>query len=164
MTIDQFNRFCASLPHAETVVQWGGAHVWKIGGKVFAIGGWNDGTALAVSFKCSEIAFDVLRDHPGMRPAPYLASRGMTWLQRTSAASVRDSALKDHIARKLSPRRRSGYRKRRSTFSASKAHLNARYQRWTHNVMNKDHPPVRYGDTEGHHGADFNVAQNLYMP
>ena len=25
------------------VVQWGGAHVWKVGGKVFAIGGWERG-------------------------------------------------------------------------------------------------------------------------
>ena len=40
MTYDTFNRFCAALPHATYVVQWGGAHVWKVGGKVFAIGGW----------------------------------------------------------------------------------------------------------------------------
>ncbi|MCR6659935.1 MAG: hypothetical protein NVV72_11555 [Asticcacaulis sp.] len=32
------------------VVQWGGAHVWKVGGKVFAIGGWHDGVGLIVTF------------------------------------------------------------------------------------------------------------------
>ena len=53
MTLDEYNGFCASLPAATHVVQWGGADVWKVGGKVFAIGGWNDGEGLAVTFKCS---------------------------------------------------------------------------------------------------------------
>ena len=43
MTPDEYNRFCASLHATTHVVQWGGAHVWKVGGKVFAIGGWDDG-------------------------------------------------------------------------------------------------------------------------
>ena len=43
MTLDEYNRFCASLHATTHVVQWGGAHVWKVGGKVFAIGGWDDG-------------------------------------------------------------------------------------------------------------------------
>ena len=77
MTLDDYNSFCASLPHTTHVVQWGGAHVWKVGGKVFAIGGWSDGDGLAVSFKVSEMAFDILKEQPGLRPAPYLASRGM---------------------------------------------------------------------------------------
>ena len=40
MTYEEFNLFCRSLPATSHVVQWGGAHVWKVGGKVFAIGGW----------------------------------------------------------------------------------------------------------------------------
>ena len=36
MTLDEYNAFCASLPAASHVVQWGGAHVCKVGGKVFA--------------------------------------------------------------------------------------------------------------------------------
>ncbi len=39
MTRDEFDSYCASLPHVTHVVQWGDASVWKIGGKVFAIGG-----------------------------------------------------------------------------------------------------------------------------
>jgi len=97
MTIDQFNAFCVSLPHTTHVVQWGGAHVWKVGGKVFAIGGWNEATALSVSYKCSELTFEMLKDASGMRPAPYLASRGMSWLQRTSPQTLNDAALKDAI-------------------------------------------------------------------
>ena len=68
MTLDEYNGFCASLPSTTHVVQWGGAHVWKVGGKVFAIGGWSDGEELAVTFKCSEIAYDMLKEQPGLRP------------------------------------------------------------------------------------------------
>jgi predicted DNA-binding protein (MmcQ/YjbR family) len=71
--------------------------VWKVGGKVFAIAGWNDGDVLAVTFKCSPLSFDLLKEQKGLRPAPYLASRGMSWIQRTSAASMDDKALKDYL-------------------------------------------------------------------
>jgi predicted DNA-binding protein (MmcQ/YjbR family) len=97
MTLDDYNRFCASLPATTHVVQWGGAHVWKVGGKVFAIAGWGQGELLAVTFKCSEMAFDVLKDQPGLRPAPYLASRGMSWIQRQSRESMDDAALRDYL-------------------------------------------------------------------
>lgn len=98
MNLARYNRFCRSLPHATHVVQWGGAHVWKVGGKVFAIGGWEaDGAPLAVTFKCSELSFALLKDQPGCRPAPYLASRGMLWIQRTSDESVSDADLEAYV-------------------------------------------------------------------
>jgi predicted DNA-binding protein (MmcQ/YjbR family) len=97
MTLDEYNSFCASLQGTTHVVQWGGAHVWKVGGKVFAIAGWNDGGELAVTYKVSEMAFDILRELPGCRPAPYLASRGMKWIQRLTAVSMDDQALKDYL-------------------------------------------------------------------
>jgi predicted DNA-binding protein (MmcQ/YjbR family) len=95
--LEAYNAFCADLPHATHVVQWGGAHVWKVGGKVFAIAGWNDGAALAVTFKCSQMSFNLLKEQDGLRPAPYLASRGMLWIQRTSLKSMNDAALKDYL-------------------------------------------------------------------
>ena len=97
MKLEAYNSFCAKLPRATHVVQWGGAHVWKVGGKVFAIAGWNDGAALAVTFKCSQMSFNLLKEQDGLRPAPYLASRGMLWIQRTSSASMNDAALKDYL-------------------------------------------------------------------
>lgn len=98
MTLDDYNRFCRSLPQATHVVQWGGAHVWKVGGKVFAIGGWNDAEEeLFVTFKCSAMSYDMLKEMRGCRPAPYLASRGMTWIQRTSNAELSDTGLKDYL-------------------------------------------------------------------
>jgi predicted DNA-binding protein (MmcQ/YjbR family) len=97
VTLEEYNSFCASLPHSAHVVQWGGAYVWKVGGKVFAIAGWNDGKILAVTFKCSPMSFDLLKDQPGLGPAPYLASRGMSWIQRTSDESMDDATLRDYV-------------------------------------------------------------------
>ncbi|WP_119420507.1 MmcQ/YjbR family DNA-binding protein [Desertibaculum subflavum] len=81
LTYREFNAFCGGLPAATYVVQWGGAHVWKVGGKVFAIGGWARGEHPGITFKVSDIGFEMLREAPGCRPAPYLASRGMKWIQ-----------------------------------------------------------------------------------
>ena len=64
---------------------------------MFAIGGWSDGEELAVTFKCSEIAYEILKEQPGLRPAPYLASRGMKWIQRQTGESMDDEALKDYV-------------------------------------------------------------------
>ena len=97
MTRDDYNAFCRSLAATTHVVQWGGSDVWKVGGKVFAIAGWSDGEALAVTFKCSPAAFDILGEQPGLRPAPYLASRGMSWIQRQSDAAMDDAALRDYL-------------------------------------------------------------------
>lgn len=97
MTPAGFNTFCCRLPHTSYVVQWGGAQVWKVAGKVFAIA-WDEPGELHVTFKVTPLGFEVLKDMPGLRPAPYLASRGMTWIQRTSAESMDDNALRDCLA------------------------------------------------------------------
>ncbi len=96
MTYEEFNAFCRSLPATTHVVQWGGSHVWKVGGKVFAIGGWSD-DGEAFTFKVSRIAYEMLKEQPGLRPAPYLASRGMTWIQRYDGAGLGDSDLKSYL-------------------------------------------------------------------
>lgn len=82
MTYEEFNAFCGALPATTYVQQWGNAHVWKVGGKVFAIGGWEKDGAPAITFKTSESDFHFLNDQDGYRPAPYLASRGMKWIQQ----------------------------------------------------------------------------------
>ncbi|SHJ64905.1 Predicted DNA-binding protein, MmcQ/YjbR family [Shimia gijangensis] len=96
MTRDEFNAFCAALPVTSHVVQWGNADVWKVGPKVFAICGWNDGKD-AFTFKVSPLVFEVLGDQPGIRPAPYLASRGMKWLQQYDDPGLSDAELKEHL-------------------------------------------------------------------
>jgi predicted DNA-binding protein (MmcQ/YjbR family) len=96
MTRDEFNQFCKGMPTTSHVVQWGNADVWKVGGKVFAICGWHDGNP-AFTFKVTPLVFEVLGDAPGIRPAPYLASRGMTWLQQYTEPGLSDDELKAHI-------------------------------------------------------------------
>jgi predicted DNA-binding protein (MmcQ/YjbR family) len=95
MTYDEYNAFCRALPAATYVMQWGGSHVWKVGGKVFCIGGGSDDDP-AYSFKASEIGFMVLPEKPGFRPAPYLASRGLKWIEATAAVVEKDE-LRDLI-------------------------------------------------------------------
>jgi predicted DNA-binding protein (MmcQ/YjbR family) len=101
MTYDEFNAFCGSLPAVHYVVQWGGSHVWEVGGengKVFAIGGWvNEGRA-GFTFKVSEIDYEMLRLWPGLRPAPYLASRGMKWIQHYDDPGLSDLQLMEYLA------------------------------------------------------------------
>ena len=75
------NSFCSTLPATSHTVQWRGSDVWKVGGKVFALSG-GDGVFAAVSFKVTPISYAILAELPGLRPAPYLASRGMKWIQR----------------------------------------------------------------------------------
>lgn len=96
MTRDEFNRYCKAMQATTHVVQWGNSDVWKVGSKVFAICGWNDG-ADAFTFKVSDIAFEVLPEQPGIRPAPYMASRGLKWLQQYDEPGLSDGELKRHI-------------------------------------------------------------------
>ncbi len=96
MTYDEFNAFCEALPATTYVMQWGGSHVWKVGGKVFAIGGWVEEEA-GFTFKVSEISFEILKDEPGLRPAPYLASRGFKWIQHYAQPGLADAELKDYL-------------------------------------------------------------------
>lgn len=102
MTLDDYNAYCSALPHTHHVVQWGGAHVWKVAGKtttgkVFAVAGWSTSENLAVTFKVSPTSFELLKEQAGLRPAPYLASRGMTWIQWTGPATLDEAGLKDYL-------------------------------------------------------------------
>ena len=102
MTLDEFDAFCAALPASEFVEQWGGAHVWKIGGKLFAAA-WPvadpapGAASMRVTFKVSPMAFDILSEAPGCIPAPHLASRGMKWIQVTGPQTLDDAGLREHI-------------------------------------------------------------------
>lgn len=98
MSYDEYNAFCGSLPGATHVVQWGGAHVWKVGGKVFAIGGWSKGDEPRITFKCSGLSFELLKEQAGLRPAPYLASRGFKWIQMYAEPGLTSEELKKYIA------------------------------------------------------------------
>ncbi len=84
-----FNTYCARLPATRHVIQWGESEVWKVGEKVFAIGNWHgDGPIWGITFKVSKLSFEIMKEQPGLRPAPYLASRGMSWIQLHGDSSL----------------------------------------------------------------------------
>ncbi len=97
MTRADLNAFCAALPATGHVVQWGGADVWKVGGKVFVIGRERAG-GMATSFKVTPMAFEALRGHPDCRPAPYLASRGLSWIEAWRGTAMKDGERLEWIA------------------------------------------------------------------
>ncbi len=74
----------------------GGARIYKVGGKVFAVIGMG-GPEASVTFKASEMAFEILSDSPGLRRAPYMASRSLKWIQHYAAPGLPDESLREHI-------------------------------------------------------------------
>ena len=97
MNYEEFNEFCRKLPATSYVKQWGSSHVWKVGGKVFAIGGWEKNDKPAFTFKTSKHNFDFLSNEVGFRPAPYMASRGMIWIQQYNVRSTEDDELEYYL-------------------------------------------------------------------
>ena len=91
----EFDRICSNCKGAEQVFQWS-SNVWKVGGKVFAIAGsWGDG--FGITFKCSKISFELLKEEAGISPAPYLASRGFPWLRVANNETLNDEQISQFI-------------------------------------------------------------------
>lgn len=68
MSFRELKRYLLSLPSVETNVQWGDDHVFRIGGKIFAVA-----DEQGVSFKVDKENFLSWLEAPGVQPAPYLA-------------------------------------------------------------------------------------------
>ena len=77
-------------------MQWGDSHVWKVGGKVFAIGSLGENEE-SYSFKTTPIDFEILKEQKGLRGAPYLASRGLKWIQHYGQPGLNDKQLKNYL-------------------------------------------------------------------
>ena len=104
MTLDEFNLLYSNLTSTTKVVQWGGAHVWKIGGKIFAIASyWGPNTknkqlpkeGSKISFKCSDFSYSILIEQEGIIPAPYLARA--KWVQLEESDALNDQDVKSYI-------------------------------------------------------------------
>lgn len=50
-----------------------------------------------MSCNVSELSFEMLKIRPGLRPAPYLASRGMSWIQHFEKPGLSAKDLHDYI-------------------------------------------------------------------
>lgn len=62
MTPKTFEARCLRLPAATKVVQWDGTSVFKVGGKMFALGGGFAAGSGGYMFKVSDMAFAMLID------------------------------------------------------------------------------------------------------
>ena len=93
---DEFDSLCRSLTGTSNVIQWGGASVWKVGGKIFAVCAvWGEGPDEKISFKCSDLSYQILCELEGVIPAPYLARA--KWVQVLSNASLADEDIQSYI-------------------------------------------------------------------
>ena len=91
-----FEAFALSLPGVTIVHQWGDASVAKLGGKIFALlSGWATNGEPGLSFKCSDLAFEMLPELVHVRPTPYLGRA--KWVQVTPGAPLDDAELRAYV-------------------------------------------------------------------
>jgi len=83
LTPEAFDAACRALPAVTMDVQWGADHVYKVGGRMFAVLGPSEH---GVSLKVSDIAFEALVETGVARPAPYLARA--KWVRFDSLAAA----------------------------------------------------------------------------
>lgn len=85
-------KVCLALPGVTLDHPFGSDHdTYKVGGRMFAMVGGMGG----LSFKASDIAFEVLTEAGRARPAPYLARA--RWVHLDDPADWPDDDLADHL-------------------------------------------------------------------
>lgn len=92
MTLDDYEAYCLSLPAATVTIQWGGTHVFKVGGKMFAMAG---GETFHATFKASDMAFELLQESGVGKAAPYL--QRAKWIQLLGDDALGDDDLKAYL-------------------------------------------------------------------
>jgi predicted DNA-binding protein (MmcQ/YjbR family) len=93
----EIEKFCLSLPGAALSIQWGSDHVYKVGGKMFAVQGSPEMRPQTLSFKTGDTSFDILTKAKNIIPAPYLARAKWVYLQRLDALPAKE--LKAYLIR-----------------------------------------------------------------
>lgn len=93
MTPEAFDAACRALPAVTMDVQWGDDHVYKVGGRMFAVLG---PVAYGVSLKVSDIAYEALVEGGQARPAPYLARA--RWVRFDVLAEQDDEEIEGLLA------------------------------------------------------------------
>ena len=94
MTPKQVESAALTLPGATLSIQWGDDRVYKVGGKMFAAMG--SGKSPLLSFKCTDLAFEMLTERDDIIPAPYLPRA--TWVQLTCLKAMDGAELRERLA------------------------------------------------------------------
>ena len=92
MTRIGFEAFILTLPKATLVRQWRDDSVAKIGGKVFALLDRDPGE---VWLKVSDMAYELLTELDGVRPAPYFARAG--WVAISAESPLSENEVEAYI-------------------------------------------------------------------
>ena len=97
MIAKDLHAFLAALPQTTLSIQWGNDHVFKIGGRMFAVMDPPGGKSRSLSFKASEESFEILTRLDGIIPAPYLARAKWVYLDKPQRLPAKD--LKAYLKR-----------------------------------------------------------------
>ncbi len=93
MTREGVGKLCLALPGATLDHPFGDHHdAYRIGGKMFVMVGEEGG----VSFKVSDIAYEILTETGKARPAPYLARA--KWVNLPDPSAWEHDELAEHFA------------------------------------------------------------------
>ena len=86
-------KVCLALPAATLDHPFGDDHdAYKVGGKMFCMVGGSG----SISFKVSDIAYEVLTESGQARPAPYMARN--RWVNLAQIDDWADDQLAEHLA------------------------------------------------------------------
>jgi predicted DNA-binding protein (MmcQ/YjbR family) len=97
MKYADIEKFCLSLPGATRTLQWGDHHVFKVGGKMFAVLCSPGDKPHTMSFKAGDASFDILIKARNIIPAPYMARAKWVNLQRLDALNTKE--MKGYLTR-----------------------------------------------------------------
>ncbi|WP_245895073.1 MmcQ/YjbR family DNA-binding protein [Devosia submarina] len=89
---EMFEAFILGLPGATLVRQWRDDSVGKVGGKVFALLDKDPGE---IWFKASPMAYELLCELEGVRPAPYFARAG--WVAVSASSPLSEDEMKAYV-------------------------------------------------------------------
>jgi predicted DNA-binding protein (MmcQ/YjbR family) len=92
MRRDGFEAFVLTLPQVTLVRQWRDDSVAKVGGKIFALLDRDPGE---VWLKVSDMAYELLTELDGVRPAPYFARAG--WVAISVASPLTGAEVEAYI-------------------------------------------------------------------
>ena len=88
-----FEDFITALPAARIVRQWRDDSVGYVGERVFALLDRDPGE---IWLKVSDLAYPILVEQAGIRPAPYFARA--KWVAISAASGLRDEELRAYVA------------------------------------------------------------------
>ena len=94
MTPAAFDKTARALPAVTVDIKWGADQVYSVGGKMFAVISVEDPPRL--SFKASDLAFEMLIETGIAVPAPYMARAH--WVQLKTIDALPDAEVAAYLA------------------------------------------------------------------